>query len=299
MFETCEICGAHEWKQAYNGTIRDGTFGSIRENAIVAKCSGCGAERLGEEWCLPESHYETGEYRTKLRQELNASSYFQGHDNLQIFALQTLPLPAMRGKNVADVGCAGGSFLDHVRGLANRIIAIEPFSEYHESLTSRGYEVYPFADKAASQNIGTIDFATSFQVIEHTDNPRQFLADIRPMLKPDGLLYLSTPNRNDVLMSLLPDDYPSFFYRVVHRWYFNADSLAQCARLAGYEVVDTHFVHRYSMGNAMRWLRDCRPTGNSAMNGLDHGTDMYWKGYLEKSGTSDCLFMALRPKPCL
>lgn len=295
MFDACEICGTNQWSNVHVGEIRDGAFGDVCENATVARCTNCGAERLGETWCIPDSHYETGEYRTKLRQELDAPSYFSAHDHLQIFSLKTLPLSDLRGNVIADVGCAGGSFLDHVSGLTKRAIAIEPFTEYHESLKARGYETHAFADQAAISNAGQVDFATSFQVIEHTANPRQFLADIRPMLKPDGMLYLSTPNRQDVLMSLLPDDYPSFFYRVVHRWYFDADSLAACAQSAGYDVVATHFVHRYSMGNALRWLRDRRPTGNIPMNGLDHGSDMYWQGYLEKMGTSDCLFMALRP----
>lgn len=295
MFSPCEICGSNNWHEAYRGDIRDGAFGAVRDDAIVSTCGGCGVQRLGDEWCIPDSHYETGEYRTKLSQELDAPSYFQGHDNLQIFALNTLPLPAVRGKTVADIGCAGGSFLDHISGLAAKSIAIEPFSEYHASLEQRGYETYSFAGQASKTQAGQVDFATSFQVIEHTLNPRQFLEDIRPLLSEDGVLYISTPNLNDILMTLLPDDYPSFFYRVVHRWYFDAQSLAECARLAGYEVTDTHFVHRYPMGNALRWLRDLRPTGTVPMEGLDHCADQFWKGYLENSGTSDCLFMALKP----
>jgi hypothetical protein len=63
-------------------------------------------------------------------------------------------------------------------------------------------------------------------------------------------------------MELLPDDFPSFFYRTVHRWYFNVASLAECAKLAGFEVVETQFVHRYGMANAIAWLRDRRPVSN-------------------------------------
>ena len=294
MFQACEICGANDWHEVYRADVRDGTFGAVREDAVVAKCGGCGVERLGDEWCIPDSYYESGEYRTKLAQELDAPSYFKGHDHLQVFAMNVLPLSDLRGKSVADVGCAGGSFLDHVSGLAGKIIGVEPFSEYHESLKARGYETYSFASNATDQK-GQVDYATSFQVIEHTPNPRQFLEDIRPLLSEDGMVYLSTPNLKDILMQLLPDEYPSFFYRVVHKWYFDIESLTECARLAGFELAETHFVHRYPMGNALRWLRDRKPTGTVPMDGLDHGADEFWKGYLENTGTSDCLFVALRP----
>jgi len=295
LFQPCEICGGTSWSQSYSGTIRDGTFGSYRDAAVVAECSGCGVQRLNEDCCLPDEFYETGEYRAKLKQDFDTESYFSGHDHLQIFALQTLPLPKLRGSTVADIGCAGGSFLDHVQGIVGKIIAVEPFQEYHQSLKNRGYDVFSYAEKASRSVNSSVDFACSFQVIEHTANPRQFLADIAPLLGPEGTLYISTPNRDDILMSLLPDDYPSFFYRVVHRWYFNAKSLAECARLAGYDVSEVHHVHRYSLSNALRWLRDRKPTGNAPMTGIDKSADKHWKSQLENSESSDCLFMALKP----
>jgi len=294
-FAACEICGGADWVEVYRGAVRDGAFGSLRDQAVIAQCNGCGVQRLSEDCCIPDSHYETGEYRARLKQELDAESYFSGHDHLQIFALQTIPLPQLRGKTVADIGCAGGSFLDHVKGLAGRTLAVEPFQEYHQSLGERGYEVFSYAEQAAAKARGQVDFAFSFQVIEHTANPRRFLAGIAPLLGPDGSLYISTPNRRDILMALLPDDYPAFFYRVVHRWYFDAESLAECARLAGYEVSEVHHVHRYGMANALRWLWDRKPTGNAPMAGIDRTADQLWKAQMEGAGTSDCLFVKLKP----
>jgi len=294
-FSACEICGNTHWTEVYCGSVRDGAFGAVRDNASVAACSECGTQRLGEEWCIPDSYYETGEYRTYLKQELDTNAYFEKHDWLQKFALQTIPLEDLREKTIADVGCAGGSFLDHVHGIVGKAYAIEPCQEFHQSLLERDYGVFSFANEVPPDVHGTLDYAFSYQVIEHTKNPKAFLDDIRPLLKPDGVLYLSTPNRRDILMHLLADDYPSFFYRVVHRWYFDAASLEACAKLAGFKVAKTHFVHRYNMANAMRWLRDKKPTGNVPEPSLDHMADKFWQGWLENTGASDCLFMALTP----
>ena len=97
-------------------------------------------------------------------------------------------------------------------------------------------------------------------------------------------------------MQLLPDDFPAFFYRVVHRWYFDADSLAECARLAGFDVARTDHVHRYGMSNALAWLRDRQPRGHERLNAIDATADLLWRAQLERSGQSDCLFMTLTPR---
>lgn len=294
-FGPCEICNAQSWTTVHEGDVRDGTFGSVRANAMVARCSGCGVERLAEDCCPDATFYEGEAYREKLGQGLDSGSHFADADHLQRFAFDVLSTNALRETTVADIGCSGGSFLDHVSGLADRKIAIEPSDIYQASLTARGYEVYPYTGDAADTIGPEVDFAFSFQVIEHVQDPRAFLAGIRSILKPTGRLVISTPNRDDILMRLLPDDFPSFFYRVVHRWYFDAASLATCAERAGFRVEATRFIHRYGMSNALAWLRDRQPTGNQQLEGIGHGADLSWRGQLEESGQSDNLFMALVP----
>lgn len=296
-FSACEICGAHEWRTVYQGPVRDGAFGSLQDGATVARCDGCGVERLAEHICPDESFYETEAYRQKLGQGLTTGDYFAAADELQGFALQAIGPASLRGKTVADVGCAGGSFLDHVAGLAGRLVAIEPSSIYRDSLGERGYSIFPYAADAAAEFAGKVDFAVSFQVIEHVRNPRDFLAGIRPLLRPGGTLLITTPNRRDILMDLLPDDFPAFFYRVVHRWYFDAEALAECAQAAGYAVDNVRFVHRYGLSNALAWLRDRRPSGRARLAGIEPTADRSWTDYLERAGQADCIYMSLKPKP--
>ncbi len=115
------------------------------------------------------------------------------------------------------------------------------------------------------------------------------------MLVADGRLVISTPNRNDILFDLLPDEFPEFFYRVVHRWYFNVESLRICAERAGFKLERVCFVHRFGMSNAFAWLRDRKPSGLARLSGIDIAADAFWKGYMEKSGKSDCLYKLLKP----
>ena len=296
LFSPCEICGANEWRVAYHGDIRDGGFGSTYADATVGRCGGCGVERLAESVSPDAAFYEGEAYRTRLGQGLTSGSHFADADHLQRFGLELLSSNSLRGSTVADIGCSGGSFLDHVAGLADRKIAVEPSEIYHQSLADRGYTVFPYARDATESFAGNVDLAVSFQVIEHVENPRAFLADVRNLLRPDGRFLISTPNLRDILMRLLPDDFPAFFYRVVHRWYFDADSLAACARHAGFDVVQIDHVHRYGMSNALTWLRDRRPRGHERLDGIDRTADLLWRAQLEQSGQSDCLFLTLAPR---
>jgi 2-polyprenyl-3-methyl-5-hydroxy-6-metoxy-1,4-benzoquinol methylase len=294
-FGACEICGGRGWSPVYRGEVRDGVFGRTRSGTTVARCDGCGVDRLEESACPDESFYETEGYRRKLQEELSAAGHYAVADELQVFTQQVLWPHSLRGQTVADIGSAGGSFLDGVAAAAARCVAVEPCTIYHKVLRERGYDVFSYAQDARHEYAGKVDLAVSIQVIEHVRNPRAFLEEIRPLLAPSGRLVISTPNRDDILMKLLPQDFAAFFHRVVHRWYFDAASLAACARLAGFEVTGTRYVHRYGMANALAWLRDRRPTGRTRMDAISPLADELWGSYLSETGQSDCLYMELAP----
>jgi SAM-dependent methyltransferase len=295
-FGPCEICGTHDWSIVYRGDVRDGVFGRSRPDVTVGRCGGCGADRLDESVCPDDAFYETEAYRKKLEEELTAKAHYAVSDELQAFTHKVIWPDSLRGKTVADIGCAGGSFLDHVSGIASECTAIEPCSVYHDSLRSRGCRVFPYATDAVRGGLaGLVDLAVSIQVIEHVRSPRAFLEEIRPLLAPGGKLVISTPNRDDILMELLPADFRPFFYRVVHRWYFDAASLAECAQRAGFKVLETRFVHRYGMANSLAWLKDRRPTGRKRMDAITPLADQLWSSYIEHSEKADCIYMVLSP----
>lgn len=296
FFERCEICGANDWNEVYAGPIREGAFGSLIPDAAIARCGQCQADRLAEGCCPSGDIYESEAYRAKLKEDVDLNGYYKVSDPIQIFTQEILHHYPVRGKVIADIGCAGGAFLDHVAGLARGLVAIEPGEQYWSSLKARGYQVFPYAHLADSTVRGSVDMAVTIQVIEHVLNPREFLEAAASLLSPDGIVLVSTPNRADILTNLLPGDYPQFFYRSVHRWYFDEEALVCCAALAGLEPVRVHYKHRYGLSNALRWLRDRRPTGNGTLPGISELADGLWRNYLENEKLSDCLYIAFRQK---
>ena len=293
--DKCEICGNLSWESVYNGDIRDGHYGLIRENSTVFQCIDCGVQRLLESDCIPPEYYDTGEYREKLNQSLSLDSEIEGHELLNRFTFESILPLSVRNKHVLDVGCGSGHLLDALSGASKNQVGIEPCSPYLASIIEKGYEAYSSIQECSNKGREKyFDFGFSIQVIEHVLNPRLFLEDIRLLLKPGADLLISTPNRDDILMSLMPDDFPSFFYRTQHRWYFDANSLEFCAKSAGFEIVEMKYIHRYGMSNTLHWLRDKLPTGVEKIQGINALADNFWKGYLESTHQSDNLYIHLR-----
>ena len=293
--DKCEICGNLSWESVYNGDIRDGHYGLIRENSTVFQCIDCGVQRLLESDCIPPEYYDTGEYREKLNQSLSLDSEIEGHELLNRFTFESIWPLSVRNKHVLDVGCGSGHLLDALSGASKNQVGIEPCSPYLASIIEKGYEAYSSIQDCTNKGREKyFDFGFSIQVIEHVLNPRLFLEDIRLLLKPGADLLISTPNRDDILMSLMPDDFPSFFYRTQHRWYFDANSLEFCAKSAGFEIVEMKYIHRYGMSNTLHWLRDKLPTGVEKIQGINALADNFWKGYLESTHQSDNLYIHLR-----
>lgn len=292
-FPVCPICRSDRWTAVYDWPVRDGSFG-VTKPGHVARCGSCCVKRLGESSCLPDDAYSGSEYRHHIGQDHDLLKHYATHDELARFTLGTLWPLSLRGKVVAYVGYCGGSLPDHIRGLPEKMIAIDPAKGFESSLRARKFDWFESARNAAHEYAGKVDVALSIQLIEHVSDPRTFLADIRALLKPDGVLVVSTPNRADILMDLLPDKFPGFFYRTQHRWAFNVAALTRCAAEAGIQVKETRHIHRCGVANTMLWLCERKPSGRAGLPPLDRAADDMWRTWLEATGRADNLYILLR-----
>lgn len=294
IFGKCEICGTQDWLAAYQRRIRDGTVGKFKEDGLVAQCGGCSVQRLIETCATPDEYYESDHYRKSLQQSVESEKAFAEQDWATRYIHEALWPLSIRGKTIADIGCGAGSFLDTCSGQAAKQIAVEPCVPFQSSLRERGYHVFGSTRDAAAAFPASADLIVSIQVIEHVSDPVGFLRDMRPLLKRDGTLLITTPNRDDILGSLTPEKFLEFFYRSAHRWYFDTDSLTGCAQRAGYRVVKTASLQKYGMSNMLQWLRDGKPMGFATLPGIGPVADGFWKGYLEEIGCADTLCMKLQ-----
>jgi SAM-dependent methyltransferase len=104
-----------------------------------------------------------------------------------------------RGKRVLDAGCGAGygsaelaDVAESVTGIDIAPVAVE-YARAHYALPNLAFEEasctqLPFAD-------GAFDLVVAFEVIEHLENWREFLQEVRRVLAPAGQVIVSTPNR--------------------------------------------------------------------------------------------------------
>lgn len=291
----CKICQHTDEKVVWNGRIRNGKFGTWLEKAKIFQCMHCGVERLEEAACLPQDSYETSEYRELV----NSLEYNEAHDWIQPYHVNITRPFLSRTSTVADIGCGGGAFLDNIARIVGNTVAIEPTLAFHPVLHQRGYiNLYQYCAHAHSKWANRIDVATSFDVIEHVRCPKTFLSEINQLLKPDGIVILSTPNADDFLLREAGQAYKEFFYRVVHRWYFRDNNLTTLCRNSGFKVLKVGYMQKYAFENSLRWIQEGRPTGRFEKRLSDERLDQEWKSWLERSGQAEHMYIIAKKDTC-
>jgi len=286
----CKVCGSDREESFLRTRTRLGRFGELSpEELELKRCPGCGLVALPAEARPGEGWYQAGDYRSQVGEGRDQEDFFRLHDREQAARLALIGLERFRGKVVADLGCGGGSFLDAVSGFAREVVAVEPDLGFRPGLVQRGYRVYPGAAEALAGERGRIDLAVSFATLEHIPEPLVFLKEIRELLAPGGELFLTTPNLDDALLTALPEDYPAFFFRRAHLWYFRPSSLTRALEEAGFSGVVIKGQQRFGLGNFLTWLRERRPRGEMEYDFVTPALDRVWRTELERTLRSDFL----------
>jgi len=103
------------------------------------------------------------------------------------------------GKTVLDIACGEGygsnllsKTAQSVSGVDIAVTVIEHATKKYKSsnlsFSTGSVERIPFADQH-------FDCVVSFETLEHTDQHEQMLAEVKRVLKPGGLLLISTPDK--------------------------------------------------------------------------------------------------------
>ena len=155
------------------------------------------------------------------------------------------PSPAM---TCLDVGCGNGGFLLRAQSAGWHADGVDIDSAAVNHGRAAGLEIEcETLDEFANAHRGAYHAATLSHVIEHVHNPAQLITTIREMLRPDGLLWIATPNVQSIGHRLFGARWRGL-EAPRHLVIFNRDGLSALVRRNGFCEVRFHRRGRHSAG---------------------------------------------------
>ncbi len=256
----CPLCGAQTSKILAH-QLRRG-------NGMVRYCPACDHGYLVQEQVVDAKEYYGELYRQEYSHNAeaavtNAREIYRVYKDYQQDRLHHIGPHLTSGSRLLEVGASSGQFLVHVKDKVAEVNAIEldkaccAFlgSELGIAAEAEFLEKSRFADQ-------TYDVVCAFQVIEHVDQPAEFLKTLRQATKKGGTLFIEAPNLHDPLLSVwgVPT-YQKFFYHSAHLHYFTEASLRKVAQEAGFrpDQIEISFTQDYNVLNHLHWIMNDGP----------------------------------------
>jgi 2-polyprenyl-3-methyl-5-hydroxy-6-metoxy-1,4-benzoquinol methylase len=158
-----------------------------------------------------------------------------------------------QGERVLEIGFGEGHLLRAlVRKPALKVFGIEYAAntvEYHRSL---GIDVRRTSLPEAGFSEGFFDMVVGLHVLEHTQNPHHFVAEIFRILRPGGRLFFVVPCATHYLAKWSGKDW-KHFGPPGHLWYFSTHGMKEFLQRAGFRVV---FANNFSNRAHLRVLAE-------------------------------------------
>ncbi len=221
---------------------------------------GCAAPFAATELVLPEgallrctecgqlvSQVDTARYWATMEQFNRTDFHRPGpreRERLQQVARRRLlAIAKLLGKppqeaRLLDVGCSRGYFVETAAALGFASEGVEPAQQIAAEARARGLTVHAGLLEEQHFPDGCFDALTLFEVIEHLREPRPLLTEVRRVLKPGGVLLLSTGNTASWTVAIMGArwDYFHIARDGGHISFFHPGSLGLLAARCGFSI---------------------------------------------------------------
>jgi len=243
--DTCYVCGSRKIK-----TLKD------QQGFIHLICKNCHLLRLHPNYIVPTKDFYTDDYfngtmfqktKGKIGYPESYSSISESHrvGQYKQYASQVRSLfknNNLQQLRVLDFGCSYGSFLKLLKEQINdvEIHGIEVNDEICKKASSNldGAPIYCLDLKKDDKRMvprNYFDMITLLDVIEHLDDPRDYLKVLAQCAKAKGYLLLSTPNVESLNAKLYGSRWilhsPPY-----HMYYFGPKSITILLQQSGWKI---------------------------------------------------------------
>jgi 2-polyprenyl-3-methyl-5-hydroxy-6-metoxy-1,4-benzoquinol methylase len=242
---------------------------------------------------LPKSEELEEYYDGKFREEVHSGVYYEDETLKRVFEYFT-PEAIKRVKRV-EVGCSVGYFLNAIVEHVESAYGTEWDSK------ARGYIENTINHPRIKTAKNPEDFNKKFDkifmfhVLEHIEDPVEFLMGLKQMLNENGKIYIEVPNVDDVMVKTFDcKAFEDFYYKKAHIFNFNEQGLKYIFEKSDLPNYEIQFIERYDISNHFYWLRNNAPSGRGAYASIfdDELNEAYVKA-LVKAKQTDTLFAVI------
>lgn len=216
----CLICHSSQLKPL---------VGYYQKHELIT-CQSCGFVFMEKIPSLSElsTHYSTYSYNDQgYLSSLTRKSYQRLLDEFEKYR---------KTNTLLDVGCGRGWFLEEAKKRGWEVYGTE-YSETAVNLCrAKGIQMVAGKLDALTFLTKNFDVITSFEVIEHINNPNEELENINKLLRSGGLFYCTTPNFNSLLRYYLKADYNMIGYPE-HLSYYTKKTLNRVVQQNGFKNI--------------------------------------------------------------
>ncbi len=174
------------------------------QEAHLCKCKACSfvfCQQIPTEQELI-NHYD-GYGRNDYLSPLTIKRYNELLDEFEAFR--------KTGK-LLDVGCGIGYFLEEAKKRGWEVYGTEYTNEAISICSEKGINMHQGKLDPTNYENESFDVITSFEVIEHINNPIEEITNFHSLLRKGGLTYVTTPNFNSLLRYRLKAAYNVICY---------------------------------------------------------------------------------------
>ena len=146
-------------------------------------------------------------------------------------------------KRIIDLGCGFGFFLSDFNEKWEKV-GIE-LSNYAVEKVQKDIKIYQYdlnkiLEKEKLKKLSKFDVVFSYHVIEHLNNPINFVKNSYSLLKDNGIFVLGTPNFDSGVSRKFKKKY-RFFHDKTHISFFSENSLFRLLTICGYEIIKVDY----------------------------------------------------------
>ena len=157
----------------------------------------------------------------------------------------------LAGLQVLDVGCGAGLVAEHLARMGATVVGIDASSAMIEAAKLHQSQSYQDLSldyrhctiEELSKSAQKFDMITALEIIEHVADPPEFINHLGKLIKPNGLLFMSTLNKNmrSFLLGIVAAEYILRLLPIgTHQWqrFIRPADLVAMVSSAGLQPID-------------------------------------------------------------